>query len=222
MSAKCTIDNVKLREFRQEDIGEMVNVLAQTWDFGDFADEKGLRACQQSYLFKNAHDATEVIVAECDGVLLGYLFGRIPRRALHSLNEFFKKSYANALKDWEVFATPEERQKFEDDWMWVQKWYAEQYLALGVTAQRASHVDLFMVSSSARGLGVGTKIFREFQGRHLKYNAGQNVLLQTDTWCGWRFYEKQGFRRLATCPAFSDAAQTDNTEQAYFIYGKKF
>ncbi len=222
MSAKSTIEHVVLREFRPEDIPEMVQVLAQTWDFGDFADDRGLRACQESYLLKNAHLATEVIVAEKDSVLLGYLFGRIPVRALHPQHGFFEKAYANALKDWEIFATPQERQKFEDDWMWVQQWYAEQYKALGAMAQTASHMDLFMVAKTARGLGVGTLLFNEYKRRHLAHNAGRSVLLQTDTWCGWRFYEKKGFERLAMCPALADETGSDDAQQAYFVYGGRF
>lgn len=222
MELKSSFVKAKLRDFRPNDIADMVTVLAQTWDFGNFADARGQTACQLRYLLKNAHLATEAIVAEKDGVFLGYLFGRIPTRALHPQHDFLEKSYVVAQKDWETYATPQERQQWETDWMWVQKWYAEQYRSLGVTAQEASHMDLFMVAKQARGLGVGTLLFSEFKRRHQASNAGKSVLLQTDTWCGWRFYEKNGFERLATCPVSESDCLDEKREQAYFVYGGKF
>lgn len=212
---------VELRDFRPEDIVDMVEILAQTWDFGTFANPEGLRACQRQYLLKNAHTATEAIVAVKDGVLLGYLFGRIPGRIFCSQHDFLEEAYAQAQLDWTRFATHEERAQWESDWMWVLKWYEARYAELGATALAASHMDLFMVSQQSRGLGIGTKLFTEFKRRHLAANAGQSILLQTDTWCGWRFYEKNGFKRLFECPA-SGVPESEEAHQAYFLYGGRF
>ena len=216
--------SVLLRDFLPTDIDAMIEILADTWDFGAFANPKGLHACQAQYLLKYAHRATETIVAEKDGLLLGYLFGRIPRRPLGSLSHYLEDRYEKVLSNWPTVATKEEIKRWKDEWLGLEAWYTEQYTKLGKDAEEASYMDLFMVSKKARGHGVGTKLFTEFKRRHEVSNRGNAILLQTDTWCGWRFYEKNGFKRLAQYElgTVADRISGIQREESAFLYGARF
>ncbi len=222
-----TVDSssfVSLRELFPGDLDCMIEILAETWDFGVFANSEGLYACQAQYLLKHAHRATETIVAEKDGVLLGYLFGRIAHRAPYKESPFLKRCYEKTLSDWPNVASVEEIKRWKDEWLSLETWYGEQYAKLGKSSQEASYIDLFMVRKIARSHGVGTKLFTEFKKRHQSSNGGQHILLQTDTWCGWRFYEKNGFTRLAQYPieGVIDRATGKKSDEEAFLYGARF
>lgn len=221
-----TLDSssVLLRDLFPMDLDAMVEILADTWDFGAFANPKGLYLCQAQYLLKHAHRATEAIVAEKDGVLLGYLLGRIPNRPLGIHSCLLRDCYKKILSDWSKVAKEEEIQRWKDEWLSLEAWYAEQYKKLGKESEEASYMDLFMVSKKARGHGIGTKLFAEFKRRHQLNNSGKAILLQTDTWCGWRFYEKNGFTRLAQYDlgAVFDRVTGTQSDEAAFLYGARF
>ena len=171
-----------LRGLKGTDLGSMAKILSETWDFGTYENQKAEKALRLVYLLKNAKEATEILVAEKEGDVFGYLFGRIPHRPQNENREYLTERFEKANSDWVKHTNQAERSAWETGWSEIEAWYKERYSELGETAKNASYIDLFMVTKAARGCGIGSKLFNEFKRRHELSNPGQYVLLQTDTW----------------------------------------
>ena len=217
-------DDIIFRSLKSTDLESMAEILSETWDFGTYEDESAAKALRLVYLLKNAKSATEILVAEKEGAVFGYLFGRIPHRPQNENCEYLTESFKEATSDWVTHTNESERSAWETEWHEIEAWYKERYSELGETAKNASYIDLFMVTKAARGCGIGSKLFNEFMRRHKLSNPDQYVLLQTDTWCGWGFYEKKGFTRLAELPVKNPVTwdKENYAAQAYFLYGGRF
>ena len=217
-------DEIILRNLKSADLESMAEILSETWDFGTYEDESAEKALRFMYLLKNAKEATEILVAEKEGAVFGYLFGRIPHRPQNENRDHLTERFKEATSDWIAHTNDAERSAWETEWSEIEAWYKERYSELGKTAKNASYIDLFVVTKAARGCGIGTKLLNVFKRLHEVSNPGQYILLQTDTWCGWRFYEKKGFTRLAEAPAKNSLTwDKENYENhAFFLYGARF
>lgn len=71
-----------------------------------------------------------------------------------------------------------------------------QNLRGNVTAPLTNELTLFAVASSARGLGIGKRLYTDFLD-HLSDVRHTDFYLFTDSLCTYGFYEKQGMERVA-------------------------
>lgn len=64
------------------------------------------------------------------------------------------------------------------------------------SAPLTDELTLFAVSSAARGLGVGKRLYQNYLS-HLRHHGRRSFYLYTDSLCSFGFYEKRGMTRTA-------------------------
>lgn len=73
---------------------------------------------------------------------------------------------------------------------------------------------LFLLTASARGLGIGRALFDRAEA-YLAQNGAREAFLFTDESCTWGFYEHRGLRRVGE---YRPPKQEGDLLSAYYIY----
>ena len=78
--------------------------------------------------------------------------------------------------------------------------FQDAYRQMHAQALRAGpltdELTLFAVDASARGLGIGSRLYRDYLD-HLRAHGRSDFYLYTDSLCTYQFYERQGMSRAA-------------------------
>ncbi len=183
---------IKLREFRESDDGELARIIVDTWEFDEGISDKD-KALYLGYLFlyECIMYASYVRVAEADGRPVGIMASTLREKAAHPDYEAKCRYYAEAAN------SHDEVRKSLETWTDYNNVYKGMEAEPGVSTEGFdAEVTLFIVSESVRGSGVGSMLFKdllEFYGKE----GVRNYRLRTDSDCSYAFYERHGMERIS-------------------------
>ncbi len=76
------------------------------------------------------------------------------------------------------------------------KWAEEVLKRKAISKDASVWIQLFIVDPEVQGQGLGSRLWKAFEEVRIKRASEQWVLLHTDTWCGFQFYERRGLVRV--------------------------
>ena len=208
-----------LRSIERNDLPACIALLKRIWDFSGFSHPMGEEATAAWYLHHHLQPSTHAFVLELNGLVVGYLLGTIPGdRTFDSKPEW--KCIGHQVEDtWQAVTTAEERQTFLNEWFYGGTWAEEVLKRKAISKDASVWIQLFIVDPEVQGQGLGSRLWKAFEEVRIKRASEQWVLLHTDTWCGFQFYERRGLVRLATCPVKELPIDANGVQPAYFLYG---
>ena len=192
----------------RESENSMLNLLLRTWSFG-FASEAENRSAARFYLAHATERSTHAFAARESGRLIGAAFCRIPG---HAPLGFSSASPERAAAR---FASTVGEARFQ---RWRGEWFDAGEMLLralrcGGPEAPSAWLDLLMTAPECRGRGVGRRLVGFVEDLTERVAPEPRIRLLTDTWCGWRFYERMGYRRVLERPARDPG-------DAFFLYEK--
>ena len=219
------------RPFNLNDIPDAIDIVRAAWAFDEMESEIGRMTTAAHYLLKNLAAANIGYTVErpasdeedSEGAsVAGFLLGHIPDLPMPGLLDSDEgRDWAKNINDlWVKQTTPEERETWARDWFTGEKLTKAKAEAAGLMPESPSTMLLFAVDGRLKGRGIGSALYRSFMTAHLGFNRDHAVILNTDTWCGWRFYEKHGFTRLADVPVYEDENDKSSAIGAFYLYAK--
>ena len=186
----------------------VLRLLLETWNFG-FETVVENRAAARFYLAHATERSTDAFAAWDSGRFVGAAFAGIPGRAPLG---FSSASLEQARREF-LKAVGEERLQY-----WLDEWLASSEMLLSKLPETsAAWLDLLMASPESRGRGVGRRLVGCVEAVVESAMPEPRLRLLTDTWCGWRFYERLGFQRRLERPFLNDDGEE---EGAFFVYEK--
>lgn len=223
------------RPFNLNDIPDAIDIVRAAWTFDEMETDIGRVTTAAHYLIKNLaasnigytiETPSETDDESNEGRVAGFLLGHIPDLPLPGLLDSDEgREWAKNIDDlWVKQTTSEEREAWARDWFTGEKLTTDKATAAGLMPTSPSKLMLFAVNGRLKGRGIGSVLYNAFMTAHSGFNRDHAVILNTDTWCGWRFYEKHGFTRLAEVPVFEDESEKANADAspigAFYLYGK--
>ena len=209
-----------LRQLLPTDISQCLQLVQSVWSFGGFASPDAADSTALWYLHHHLQPSTHSFVLESDHHIAGYLTCTIPGHPAFCESSSWQALGDTAEKAWHCATTDEERRQFLSTWFFGDTHVQRVLTQADIRAQDAVWVQLFIVSPQFQGQGLGRRLWQAFCDLRQKLARERWVLLHTDTWCGWQFYEHRGMRRLASRPMLELDALPDGTQPAYFLYGQ--
>lgn len=197
------------------DVSELAELVGQAWTFDEYSAEDARRAAEEKYLLGHLKQCTIFFSAKINGSTAGFIAGRLPGIPRIPFAEEAEMLMKDAEARLSASSTEAERKEWERDWLCASDWYEEKISELGEASANAAWIDLFIVGASARGSGVGGRLYKLFEKKAEEHNRKNGILLKTDSWCSWGFYEKKGFARLAE---FACSGELEGG--AYYLYGR--
>lgn len=208
-----------LRSIEPNDLPDCIALLKRIWDFSGFSHSMGEQTTAAWYLHHHLQPSTHAFVLECNGRVAGYLFGTIPGDSTFGSKPEWKRISNQVDKAWQAVTTADERQTFLDEWFYGGPWADDTLKTKAISKDASVWIQLFVVDPDVQGQGLGSRLWKAFDEVRLNRAPNQWVLLHTDTWCGFQFYERRGLVRLATCPVKELAVDENGVQPAYFLYG---
>lgn len=191
---------------------QLIELLRKTWRF-DFASDECADAAAQFYLAHCTEDSTHAFVVRDADDIAAVLFGTIPSAAPL---RFCRPDLAHCRSRFIQCAGPEGFLAWCEDWLAIPEALFAQWHC-SHPRRRDARIDLLVTDPRFQGRGFGRELVDRFESAVRQADAVDGIILQTDTWCGWRFYEKLGYART-----FERALTSDDDAQAgaYFLYAK--
>ncbi len=185
-----------------------LRLLLRTWSFG-FSSEAENRAAARFYLVNATERSTHAFAARELGRLIGAAFCRIPG---HAPLGFSSASPERVAARFASTVGETRFQRWRGEWLDAREQLLRALRSGGFEAPSA-WLDLLMTAPECRGRGVGRRLV-DFVEALAEHTAPEpRIRLLTDTWCGWRFNERMGYRRVLERRA-RDAGD------AFFLYEK--
>lgn len=198
-----------LREFQTEDATEIQQMIAKAWYYNDFCNPKTARKLAKVFLSSCLANQTYTQVAVWKGVPVGVIMAKNSK--IHSCPMKYRIKQALAIA--EVYLSREGR-KVSKIFSGVSE--IDRQLLEKRKKEYQGELSFFVVSASARGKGIGKKLF----DTALDYMKSQNIskfYLFTDTSCNYGFYEHQGMvRRWEKSRTFMVKEQ--EADMTFFLY----
>lgn len=190
-----------LREFQKKDTPAIEDIIMEAWHYNDLCSPKTARKLASVFLSSCLANQTYTQVAIAGGIPVGVIMAKDTRT--HTCPARYRLKQALAIAS--LFLSREGRH--------VSKIFSsvneiDNLLLEECQRKYQGELAFFAVSSSARGTGIGKKLF----DAALSYMQAQQIgsfFLFTDTSCNYGFYEHQGLKRRC---------EKANT---FFIDGKK-
>lgn len=183
-------ENIILRPICRKDNQAIENIIRRTWKYDSIcADPKDARHMARLYLRACLRRASFSCVAEEKGQVLGVILADC-KTAAHP-----GKLYRALAQAWAVgllFTSKSGRRLgrfFQGFDRTDEELLRETYCSFD------GEICLFAMEESARGKGVGKRLFSEAM-KYLKEQKAKKIYLFTDSSCTWQFYEKRGMVRL--------------------------
>ena len=205
------VSRVTYRPFEEEDFEELAAILQQTWHNEGPSPEYGfLEACNDLSYSLSISPFSQVALVDdkpC-GIVLACPDPSRPR----SNKRWFtiSKDYFRRMRELE----PEAAAAY---WHGVQLTESKTDSLLAKSGYAGStEITLLVVSSSARGMGIGS-VLVDAATTHLTELGANRAFLYTDTDCTWQFYEHHGFKRAGTYRSTRDERRLLPKEM--YVYG---
>lgn len=188
-----TTATVRYRPYQPGDAQAVKAIIDEAFHIHRYARAPRLHAAAVDVFFREVLvDSTYARVAEKDGRVIGILTGRVEGRPrlpgrLSNRLRVTGDMLCLALTGFAERRTLRYYSQFE-------RIYAR--LLASVGRQLGDELTLFAVDASARGLGVGSALFRDYMA-HLRAHDRTAFYLYTDSLCTYQFYEHKGMVRAA-------------------------
>lgn len=209
-----TAEAVTYRPFAWGDLDAVIEQFDYTWGDPEILGSDVSRRLSSHFALHYLEPATraEVAVSEDDGSLLGVTFSRVVGRPVL----FDRVSEALADVDARLNATSLGARALAQA-NGLHEMERRMESNIGINARTQGELELFLVTASARGRGVGGALWR----RLLASFACQGVeryYLHTDSDCDVGFYDHQGLERVAARYAADHSDGPSDDEADLFIY----
>lgn len=203
---------VRFRPICRADYPILADLINSTWGFDKMHDDPAvLRHFGLRYLYTCLIKHTYDLVAEVDGKTAGIIIGAdygADRTSLKYLALYhYHTAYLTLRRAFSSFYDVNERydalMKEMDD----------------ICDEKGdTELALFILDERCRGLGIGDRLFREFE-KHCRENGIEDFYVHTDTACSYLFYEYQGMKLLHSRE--TDICYAGSENVTMLLYGKK-
>lgn len=202
---------LKMAKYNNKYLKQCVNIMNDTWDFSKlFKGKTNIDFVNTTFFKFSMIDSNykQVIIDDKENVH-GYILGKINNLSQSNWKLFFK--YISNLLTilWHFIAGHfGERKTAKEIFMEFFKIEAK------LTSKKNSddaYVALFLVKSSLRGAGYGTKLMNNFKDIALKKGC-KRIYLWTDKGCNYGYYDHTGFKRVIelSSPIFKEYGDEPN------------
>lgn len=188
-----TTTTVSYRPYQPEDAEAVKSIIDEAFHIHRYARAPRLHtAAIDAYLREVLLESTYARVAEKDGRVIGILTGRVEGRPRLPGRLSNRLRAAGDMLCLLLTGFPERR---------TLRYYSQferiyERLHASVREPLSNEVTVFAVDASARGLGVGSALFRDYMA-HLRAHDRTGFYLYTDSLCTYQFYERKGMVRAA-------------------------
>lgn len=202
---------VNLRLMQTSDYEELLKLVIVTWDYRSWVQPELVYPMAEFFLSDLLQRSDHIVIATVDGTLAGVCAGDIID--LTKLQSFSRRQKLKALG--EILQQTEKDSIFEK---YIQTLALDEVLLRESKHEFPASLNLLIVKEEYQGLGIGSKLYRDFC-QYLKNNDVHSFYLYTDDSSDYRFYEHQKMEKLAQKDFYWKPKQRAERE-TYFIYGK--
>lgn len=186
------VSRVTYRPFEEEDFEELAAILQETWHTEVPSPEYGfLEACNDLSYSLSISTFSQVALVDDKPCGIVLACPDTSRVGAHKRWFVISKEYFRRMRELE----PEAAAAY---WRGIQLTEAKNDKLLHDSGYAGStEITLLAVSSSARGMGIGSVLI-DAATTYLTEAGANRAFLYTDTDCTWQFYESHGFKRAST------------------------
>lgn len=197
------------RAFQKQDIPFITDIIREAWNYDQFSSSKTAKKLSRLFLYSCLANQSYTQVAVENDIPIGIIMGKSMTSHVHPLihrmKQFFSLASLYLSKEGRKVMKTFESVNHIDKELIAQNGY-----------QYPGEVVFFAVSSSARGKGIGKRLF-QFLLEYMKSEKIPRFFLFTDTSCNYGFYEHQGIiRRCEQDTTFYIKEQT--ATMSFFLY----
>ncbi|ACN83095.1 GNAT family N-acetyltransferase [Brachyspira hyodysenteriae] len=173
-------DEIICREYTENDLPFLTDIVIKVWGFDDILSEKNAKLIAELNLYSFLNTATFAKIALKDNIPVGFLIGKIINSKTNNIYENkIKEIKSKISKNIEGIISLLVYKKIKS---------INNNLYKQVNKNYDAELSFFAVSKDCQGLGIGKKLFQEFND-YLKENNINDFYLYTDTYCNYKFYE---------------------------------
>ncbi|KLI15022.1 GNAT family N-acetyltransferase [Brachyspira hyodysenteriae] len=173
-------DEIIFREYIENDLTFLTDIVIKVWGFDDMLSEKNAKLIAELNLYSFLNTASFAKIALKDNIPVGFLVGKIINSKQNNIYENkIKEIKSKISKNIEGIISLLVYKKIKSINNNLYKQANKNYDA---------ELSFFAVSKDCQGLGIGKKLFQEFN-YYLKENNINDFYLYTDTYCNYKFYE---------------------------------
>lgn len=211
-----TTTTVNYRPYRLEDAEAVKSIIDEAFHIHRYARAPRLHAAAVDlYLREVLLESTYARVAEQDGRVIGIIMGRVEGQSRLPGRLGNRLRAAGGMLWLLLTGFPERR---------TLRYYSQferiyERLRASVREAPGDELTLFAVDASARGLGVGGALFRDYMA-HLRAHGRTDFYLYTDSLCTYQFYERQAMVRAAAEDMALQVEGLPSTVEVYLYTGR--
>lgn len=199
------------RKFKRKDRKAIWQMISEAWKYEEFASTKVAKKLAKVFLSSCLTNQTYTQVALADEIPVGVIMGKNNESCKCSL--LYKISYA-----FSVFRLMLSKEGRKTSKIFSEVHDVDKRLLYEQEKKKSYQGELvfFVVSSKARGMGIGRQLFERFKN-YMEESHVKRFFLFTDTSCNYGFYEHHGLKRKGE-KAFAMEAGGKKAEMTFFIY----
>ncbi|MGL4337021.1 MAG: GNAT family N-acetyltransferase [Turicibacter sp.] len=209
------MESVIYRDLVKEDYERVKQLISEAFGFHEFiTDKKLLNSILNIYLQTCILDSSFSKVAQKGDQVIGVILGDA-KNDKHRLKKFHN-TLSMIGSGFTVMTSSKENKKIIKGFSKVDQTYQE--IIEGKKDDFQGCIQLFIVSTESRGLGVGKTLISHLS-TYMKSMQVKSIYLYTDDRCNYGFYDSQNFERLNEKEIYLDSVQS---KLNIFLYGYKF
>ena len=209
---------VLYREATKNDYKEIKRLIGEAW-FDEYIEEynfskRVVELYRKGYIYMYLAESNYIEVAEYDGKVVGFLFGRNNNAKLpHSL----KYKFLMLTVGFRLLLTKPGRRGLKINRI-TNKTNNNLVKQAGIKLE--SELCLFIVDSNYRNLHIGSTLHKNFLN-YLEEKKVKNNYLFTDTYSDYFYYERRGYKRMGELDVdFKIKGEESEALPKYYIYVK--
>lgn len=199
-----------LDHISRKDYQRLTRLVFDTWNYPSWVPSEKIRPMVEIFLIDLLLYSTQLVVARKNGHIIGLIAYNISE----NINElsWFRYRHANALcqlleqdADDTVFSR------------YIATMRLDEELVQESGEKFGASLTLFMIEKSARGLGLGNRLYHHFLNDLIEHQVEQFYVL-TDSASDVSFYDKKGLDRLAGKTFYWSSHDNWEAAEDYYLY----
>lgn len=182
-----------IRELKPEDWDNCISIVDEVWNVSQaFQPIELAERFLQIYTLGSLAGSNYAVVAEEDNRVVGFLFG------ISAKGELYRTKYSGARGQLKVLfeLLMIKKLKFSQKTGYLKMLNTHEMNRRKAEPDRSYEVNLFAVSPTQQGKGVGKELMRSFITK-CKADGVTRVTLDTDEECNYKFYDHFGYRKIS-------------------------